>query len=197
MWMEVILFRQRPLKFFLIILRFSFLFPKNSPKNKYPSVFPKNIPRNEFPYWIWEDFLPFSPKNYLFKGIFPKNSSQKRLFYFSPCPAWNPLCIFLRISLCIFFFLFFSKNSYYSFFILFPSRLSCSFKDGRIWHLLCEMSFGNPLFFRFFFFSVFFSIKKTLLRIIPLQGFWGIFFYFYSWLFTLFWGGFFVFSKWN
>ena len=120
MWMEVILFRQRPLKFFLIILRFSFLFPKNSPKNKYPSVFPKNIPRNEFPYWIWEDFLPFSPKNLFFKGIFPKNSSQKRLFYFSLCPAWNPLCIFLRISLCIFFFLFFSKNSYYSFFILFP-----------------------------------------------------------------------------
>ena len=120
---------------------------------------------------------------------------QKGVAWNKLCPAWNPLCIFLRISLCIFFFLFFSKNSYYSFFILFPSRLSCSFKDGRIWHLLCEMSFGNPLFFRFFFFSVFFSIKKTLLRIIPLQGFWGIFFLFLFLIIHAFFGMFFCFFQ--
>ena len=156
------------------------------------------------PYYIYQaDSI-----NIFIKILYPEILYLMTFFYKQKTllKVWTPNKVLLFYVLRETHFAFFCESHFaFSFFsfslkihtILFPSRLSCSFKDGRIWHLLCEMSFGNPLFFRFFFFSVFFSIKKTLLRIIPLQGFWGIFFYFYSWLFTLFWGCFFVFSKWN
>lgn len=144
-----------------------------------------------FPTGFGKIFCLFLPKT-TFLRVFSQKTAPKNAFF-----------IFLYVLRETHFAFFCESHFAFSFFsfslkihtILFPSRLSCSFKDGRIWHLLCEMSFGNPLFFRFFFFSVFFSIKKTLLRIIPLQGFWGIFFLFLFLIIHAFFGMFFCFFQ--
>ena len=127
-----------------------------------------------FPTGFGKIFCLFLPKT-TFLRVFSQKTAPKNAFF-----------IFLYVLRETHFAFFCESHFAFSFFsfslkihtILFPSRLSCSFKDGRIWHLLCEMSFGNPLFFRFFLLFGFLFHKKNLAQDSSFTRFFGYLFLF-------------------
>lgn len=159
-------------------------FPKNSPKNKYPSVFPKNIPRNEFLFWIWEDFLSFSllflPKTTFLRVFSQKTAPKNAFFIFLYVLRETHFAFFCESHFAFSFFSFSLKIHTILFLFFFPPVFPIHLKTAGFGIFFAKCLSETLCFSGFFFFSVFFSIKKTLLRIVPLQGFLGIFFYFYS-----------------
>ena len=126
-----------------------------------------------FPTGFGKIFCLFLPKTTFLRVFFPKTAPKNAFFIFLYVLRETHFAFFCESHFAFSFFSFSLKIHT----ILFPSRLSCSFKDGRIWHLLCEMSFGNPLFFRFFLLFGFLFHKKNLAQDNSFTRFWGYLFF--------------------
>ena len=139
--------------------------------------------------------LLFLPKTSFLRVFSQKTAPKNAFFIFLYVLRETHFAFFCESHFAFSFFSFSLKIHTILFLFLFPPVFPVHLKTAGFGIFFAKCLSETLCFSGFFFFSVFFSIKKTLLRIIPLQGFLGYLFLFLFLIIHALFGMFFCFFQ--